>query len=461
MTARHAAPSLGRRRVVLAAGLAAGAAGLGGSASAATLTSASAAGSNNTGAEVPNPALCPPLPASADIHLIGNAFPAIQHLARMAEGCTQPGVKVHFKLTPQARTETEQAFASAGRSPFDAAVVSMGVFSSLYSRRQLQPMTDLVRKFGPLYRLEERMLVRVDGEVMALAFMQNTQNLYYRRDLFERHGLAVPTTYAEMARAAATLKVREPLIRFPIAQGFAKGFDSATEFANLLASLGGRFFEPGSARPSFHGAAGVQAIDTMRTLLPHMTPNALASNADDVMNQLQQGQAAMGVLWASRAARMDDVLASKVSGLIDFAAAPAALAGGPSAAHLWWDGVVMPRLSAGRRETVFQVLMQALSEASVRQGNELAIWVRSNFQPGRFGAGVALAQKAGAPVWPGEPFFSLAHTEIGKVLPEALKGERSAQAALADAAAAYTQVAREKGFMASASASTRPAKAPT
>ena len=391
---------------------------------------------------------CAALGLQAELQFIGNAFPAISHLAQVAQSCAGAGLKVSVKLTPQARVETEQAFAAAGLSPFDAAVVSMGTFSNLYSRQQLFPMTDLVRRFGPRYGLEERMLVRVDGEVMAIAFMQNTQNLYLRQDLFDRHGLAVPATYAQMLKAAAVIRQREPGIDYPIAQGFGKGFDVATEFTNILASLGGRFFEPGSARPAFQGQAGVMAVDLMRRVLPYMTPNALASNSDDVMNQLQQGKAAMGVLWASRAARMDDPAASKVVGRMAFAAAPAALAGGPTAAHLWWDGVVMPRNGAHRREATFQVLMEMLSAESVRAGNDLAIWVRTAYQPGRFGTGVDAARRAGAPVWPGEPFFSLAHAEVGKVLPDALKGERSPEQALRDAAAAYSRAAADKGYLA-------------
>lgn len=390
---------------------------------------------------------CPALGMQGEVRLIGNAFPAIAHMAQWAESCAQPGFKVSFKLTPQARVETEQAFAASGSSPFDAAVVSMGVFSNLYSRQQLQPMTDLARRFGERYKLEERMLVRVDGEVMAIAFMQNTQNLYLRQDLFERHRLSVPSTYAQMLQAAEVLRRQEPGIAFPIAQGFGKGFDSATEFTNILASLGGRFFEPASARPAFQGEAGVQAVALMRSVLPYMTPNALASNSDDVMNQLQQGKAAMGVLWASRASRMDDPAASKVVGQMAFAAAPAARAGGPSAAHLWWDGVVMPRNGARRREATFHVLMEMLSEDVMRQGNDLAIWVRSAYQPGRFGVGVEAARRAGAPIWPGEPFFSLAHAEVGKVLPDALKNERTAQQALRDAAAAYARAAADKGYL--------------
>lgn len=394
---------------------------------------------------------CPALAGTqAEINLVGNSLPVVQHLADVAQRCSQPGLKVAFKLTPQARNETERAFAAAGRSPFDAAVISNAVFSNLYSRRQLAPMTDLVQRFGARYELEERMLVRVDGEVMAIAFMQNTQNLVYRKDLFERHQLAPPTSYAQMRQAAAVLQAREPELAYPLAQGYAKGFDIAVEFTNVLASLGGRFFEPGSAVPVFQGELGVQAVAAMRSMLPFMTPNALASNTDDVMNQLQQGKAAMGVLWASRASRMDDPVASKVVGQCAFAAAPAVLAGGRPAAHLWWDGVAMPRsivVSPARREAVFHVLMAMLGVDSVRAGNDLAIWVRSAYRPGRFGAGVALAQQAGAPAWPAEPFFSLAHGELGKVLPDALKGERPAAAVLQGAASAYLRAAAEKGYV--------------
>ena len=395
---------------------------------------------------------CPSVAGSGEVHLVGNSFPAVAHMARIAEGCARPGLRVVFKLTPQARTDTEQAFGAKGPSPFDAALVSMAAFANLYARRQLQPLTDLVQKYGPRYRLEERMLVRVDGEVMAVAFMQNTQNLYYRADLFAKHKLAVPTDYAQMVQAAAVLKRAEPSINFPIAQGFAKGFDGGTEFTNMLAGLGGRFFQPGSALPAFNSPLGVQAIDTMRSLMPYMTPNALASNSDDVVNQFQQGKAAMGVLWASRASRMDDAAASKVVGLMQFAAAPTVLPGGRTAAHLWWDAAVLPRNNPRHREATFHVLMEALSEAAVTSGNDLGLWVRSVYEPGRFGTGVALAQKAGAPVWPSEPFFSLAHAEVGKVLPDALVGDRTPQAVLNAAAAAYLLSATMAGFVKPASA---------
>ncbi len=391
--------------------------------------------------------LCRQAGLQARLELVANSFPVMQHLARRATACQGGGLQVSVKLTPRVQQEVSTAFGSAGKSPFDAAVVSSSIFADLYARSQLYPLTDLVRKYGPRYGLEERMLVRMNGEVMAIAFMQNTQHLYYRRDLFQRHGIPVPTSYEDMLQAASVLRAREPSLAHPWAQTFAQGWDLATEFTNLLHGLGGRYFRPGSAEPSFQGPEGVATVALMRSLLPYMSPNALASNADDVMNQLQQGRAAMGVLWASRAARMDDPSASRVAGLIDFAAAPAARPGGPSAAHLWWDGVVLPRNGPAQREATFQVVMDMLSATSVAAGNDLTIWVRSNYQPGRAGVGVALAQAAGAPQWPAEPFFSLAHAQVGKVLADALKGVRDPAQALAGAAASYRVAAIEQGYI--------------
>lgn len=393
-------------------------------------------------------AKCKDVTGKGEINVIGNSFPALQHIAKEMEACNRPGLKISFKLTQaqEARQETELAFGSKGNSPFDAAVVSMGTFSNLQSKAQLQSMTDLVNKYRARYKIEDGMLIRVNGEVMAIAFMQNAQNLFYRKDLFDKHGLKAPATYAEMLQAAAALKTKEPGIEFPIAQTFAKGFDSATEFTNLFAGYGGKFFKPGSAQPAFNDDAGVKAIELMKAMTRYMTPNYLASNSDDVMNQFQQGKAAMGVLWATRAARMDDPAASKVVGKMDFVAAPAVAAGGKSATHLWWDGIVMPKNIAGDRETVFQLLMEALDEESTRSGNDTTIWIRSAYKPTRFGGGVVASAKAGAPIWPSEPYFSLAHAEIAKVLPDALTGAITPKAALDAAAAAYVKVAAEKGF---------------
>ncbi len=392
-------------------------------------------------------AKCGALVGKGDVNIVGNSMPSVIHISKEMETCTRAGVKVAVKITPEARAETERAFSSEGKSVFDAAVISGGVYSVLMGQSRLQPMTDLVAKYKAKYKIEDKMLVKAGGEVYAVAYQQNAQNFYYRKDLFDKHGLKVPATYADMLIAAAVLKAKEPSIEFPIAQTFAKGFDISTEFVNMFVGFGGKMFKPGTALPDFNSQAGIKAVELMKSMLPYMTPNALASNSDDVMNQFMQGKAAMGVLWATRAARMDDTAASKVVGKMEFAAAPAVIAGGKSATHLWWDGVAMPKNIGGDRDLVFQVLMDALDEDTTKAGNDQTIWIRSVYKPTRFGTGVILSAKANAPVWPTEPFLGLATGELGKSLPDALGASATAKQVLDAAAAAYVKTATEKGFI--------------
>ena len=392
-------------------------------------------------------AKCAEIKGKGDINILTSSMPSVVHIAKELESCKQGLIKVSVKITPEARVETERAFSFQGKSIYDAAVVSSGVYTILAAKGQLQSMTDLVAKYKTKYKIEDNMLVKSNGEVMAIAYQQNAQNLFYRKDLFDKHGLKAPTTYAEMLAAAAVLKAKEPSIDFPIAQTFAKGFDISTEFVNMYAGFGGKMFKPGSALPAFNEEAGIKAVELMKSMLPFMTPNALASNSDDVMNQFQQGKAAMGVLWAGRAARMDDPAASKIVGKMEFAAAPAVMTGGKSATHLWWDGIVMPKNMTNDRDVVFQVLMEGLDEETTKAGNDSTIWIRSVYKPTRFGTGVTLSMKAGAPVMPSEPYMGLATVELGKMIPEALGGTISTKAALDAAAASYVKAATEKGFI--------------
>jgi ABC-type glycerol-3-phosphate transport system substrate-binding protein len=392
-------------------------------------------------------AKCGQIKGSGTVNFVAPSFPSTQHIAKEMAACSQTNVKVNVKVTPEARVEVERAFASQGKSPYSAAIVSGGVYSELIAKGQLQPMNDLVEKYRTKYKIEDNMLVKSNGEVMAIAFQQNAQNFFYRKDIFDKLGLKVPTTYEEMLQVAAVIKAKEPSIEFPIAQTFSKGFDISAEFVNIYTGFGGQMFKPGTAEPAFNGEAGIKTIELMRAMSKFMTPNFLASNSDDVMNQFQQGKAAMGVLWASRAARMDDPAASKVVGKMAFAAAPAAMSGGKSATHLWWDGIVMPKNLGEDRDIVFQVMMEALDEETTKTGNDLTIWVRSVYKPTRFGTGVTLSMKAGAPMWPASPSLGLANSEIGKLVPEALGGTMTPKQALDTAAANYVVAAKDKGFI--------------
>ncbi|WDZ83048.1 ABC transporter substrate-binding protein [Micromonospora cathayae] len=54
--------------------------------------------------------------------------------------------------------------------------------------------------------IQQALGVRADGEVNGLPFAANANGMLYNRRLFAEHGVAVPTTWAELIAAARTLK---------------------------------------------------------------------------------------------------------------------------------------------------------------------------------------------------------------------------------------------------------------
>jgi multiple sugar transport system substrate-binding protein len=380
---------------------------------------------------------------TGQVDVIGNAMPVVDHMAKAMQACDGGTLKVNVKVTDKARAETEQAFAAV--SPFEVAQVSNGVFVNLFSKGQLQPITDLVNKYKAQYKLEDRMLVSVGNEIYGIAFMANAQHMFYRKDALEKAGIQPPKTYDELLAALPKLKAAG--FETPFTAAYKSGWDLATEFTNLYLGTGGAFFKPGTAEPAFNNANALKAMEVMGKLRGFMSPNALALASADVTTAFQQGQAAIGILWGTRAAAMDDANVSKVANQIEFAPAPAMMAGGKPSNAIWWDAFVMPKQMDGDREAAFLVMMEAVSEDTMKSGMGTAVWLRSSYTPGRHAAGVHASVNANATMWPDQPFFSLAHAALGKAAADVLSGAKPAAQAMADAEREYIQTAKERGFL--------------
>jgi ABC-type glycerol-3-phosphate transport system substrate-binding protein len=382
---------------------------------------------------------------SGEVNIISNSYPSLEVVNGAMKECTGGNIQVNAKMTTEHKEETSQALA-ASSSPYDLAQVSNSTIPPLQAAGQLQSMNDLVDKYKGEYNIEDSMLISFGGEIQAIAFQVNCQHLFYRKDLLEKHNIAVPTTYEEVIAAAEKLKGEES-IQFPLGGTYKSGWNLAQEFINLFLAAGGEFFEPGSALPAFNSAQGVEVLELMKELMGYMSPNALALDSTAVMQQFQQGQIAIANLWASRAAKMDDETESTVVGQIEFAPAPALAAGGSPATTLWWDGYVLPKNMDGDRDLAFRVLMEGIKEDVVKSNNDITIWLRSVYSPTRFSKGAYESARAGAPPYPMKPQIGLVHSAIGSNIGDFLSGKESAEDSLADAEAAYLSAAKEKGYV--------------
>ena len=67
------------------------------------------------------------------------------------------------------------------------------------------PLNDYVEKYGA--HLEPHQMITIDGNVMAVAFMANSQHLFSRSDILEKAGVGrIPSTYEEVLAAAEKIR---------------------------------------------------------------------------------------------------------------------------------------------------------------------------------------------------------------------------------------------------------------
>ena len=381
---------------------------------------------------------------SGEVNVISNFFETLELLANTMKECNSDSVTVDYKLTTEHRPETEQAFA-AESSPFDAAAVANSSITLLQARGQLMPLNDLVEKHRDQYNIEDQMLIRFGEDIMAIAFMVNAQHFFYRTDVFEEHGLAVPTTYDELLDIAAKLKAAG--YEHPYGAAFGNSWELANEYVNMLLGNGGQLFDPATSQADFQTPEAVEALEKLGALFQYMSPNSMSMDFGDVKRQLQQGDVVMAILWGDQAPTMDNPDESTVIGKMGFAPAPAMMAGGPPASTFWWDGYVIPRNLDGDPDLTFQVIMHGLAEDTVANNNDTTLWIRSNYVPTQYTNAITETVLGGAPPYPMNPQASLAHSALGENIADFVVGKESAELSLADAAAAYRAAAIEQGFL--------------
>jgi hypothetical protein len=87
---------------------------------------------------------------------------------------------------------------------YTVAIIANNSIAPLLTDGLIRPLDDLVEEFGQ--DLQENQFVRIDGRIMAIAFMGNAQHLHYRGDVVEELGIEPPTSYEAILEAAETIR---------------------------------------------------------------------------------------------------------------------------------------------------------------------------------------------------------------------------------------------------------------
>jgi trehalose/maltose transport system substrate-binding protein len=181
------------------------------------------------------------------------------------------------------------------------------------------------------------------GAIYAAPFFRDQGLLYYRRDLLQRAGMNVPTTWEQLAQEAAALQAQGS-VRYGFVWTAAPYEGLTCVWTELMSDAGGQVLNPAGTRSTIDSPESLQALRFLRSLLASgVSPPDVATFQEPQVTAAFVGrQTAFARNWNSlydvaRTAGMQDLVG--VAPLPTFAGHPepgASTAGG-------WNLFVNPR----------------------------------------------------------------------------------------------------------------------
>ena len=147
-----------------------------------------------------------------------------------------------------------------------------------------------------------------DGNIYGMPVRGHGQLLFYRADVFDKLGLKVPTTFAELE--AVGKKITEETDMYGMAYYYGRGSQAQNLmlWVSYLWSNGGDLFDD-NWKPIFNNAKGLEATKRytgMLTDLKIVPPNAVNFSEGDGRKAVMQEEAAMTISWWWSYASMTD-----------------------------------------------------------------------------------------------------------------------------------------------------------
>jgi len=249
--------------------------------------------------------------------------------ARAPKFTEQTGINVEFIETPYENlleNITSDGLANAGTYDLVAHLDTMGSSISNF----LEPLDEYAKRDNfDLSRWSPALLdlSTFDGKLQSLPVRGHVQLLFYRKDLFEKAGVDVPKTWAELEEAGK--KVKEATGKEGIVTYFAPGNNGQNLYmwTAYLWSNGGDIFDENN-KPVFNSPEGVAATQRyIDLLLKHRiaSENTITFGEQDARTSFKNGDAAMLLVWWWAYPEFNDpeLSAPEVAGNVGFATVPA------------------------------------------------------------------------------------------------------------------------------------------
>jgi multiple sugar transport system substrate-binding protein len=400
--------------------------------------------------------------------LVINSSPWMAGYQHMAETWTeQSGIEIEFAAFPFDEVFGKERNAVLNETDeFDLFTLGESWVAFFYAGGYVRPIHELdpdfafdpeVFQYNNLSRWNaETRYFSDDGEIVGVPQCGINQLLFYRRDLYEENGLALPETWDD-ARAAAEALGTDDFYGY-VNRG-AKGDPIAWDWlAHYMGRTDGEVDylgnPPENWNPELNNDAGLEALEYYIELSQFAPPNVGDINQADQINLMAGDKALQTVAASSAQSAMDNEQESAVPGLVDYAVVPMP-AGGRHATMSGVFALSIPKhIAQERQEAAYEFMkwsMTADAQISFLVGGGIPVrsdaYSSEEAEDPKYRFGQAMAGSSEFV----HPFFRLPEgpelrDRLGLRLNEALIGDLEPQEALATAETEMREILVNAGY---------------
>jgi len=251
----------------------------------------------------------------------------------------------------------------------------------------------------------------IEGKLIGPPIQIENSALMYRKDVFQKYNLKVPTTLDELEAAAKALNGKAMTSDGQPGFGFvARGKRAAatSQFAGMLFAMGGSWLTP-NREPAINSPEAVKAIDMWGRLLRLYGPPGSENNHwYEASSIFSQGKAAIWLDANSLFPVIEDPQKSKIIGKVGYAVFPKGPNNHPGGTVAPW-GLGIPKSSQNPKAawlflqwvTAKEQVLKLQSEAGVLGARD-SVWKDPKGKgkvPADLAASLAEGSKIGTPLW--------------------------------------------------------------
>ena len=205
----------------------------------------------------------------------------------------------------------------------------------------------------------------VDGKLAAMPAFADAMFMYYRKDLLEKHKIAEPKTWDELAAAAKKIQAAEGN---PNLQGLSiQGAPIEGAVCTFLLPYWsqGKDFNDGSGKMTLDKASAVKGLSQWLGMVDQgvIKKNVAEVKTPDTVNEFKAGQVVFAINWGFAWDRFKDDKDSTVAGKVGVMPLPA-MAGGKSATCVGGWQWALSAFSKNKAEAAKLIKFMASPDAS-------------------------------------------------------------------------------------------------